>query len=118
MKLSMNIISLALLAMTGVTADGPVRVYHPSLFVCYMYVPQLFVSWDGESDCVTKSHGHVELLCQRLNSDAPVHGHSEFGCERCVDRADYLFRANYVVKRKGADDYTIPLPVLRCYWLT
>jgi hypothetical protein len=43
MQLSMNVLSLALLAMTGVTADGPVRAYHPSLFVRYMYVRQLFV---------------------------------------------------------------------------
>ncbi len=81
MKLYMNILSLValLLAMAGVTADGPVRAYHPSLFVCHMYVPQLFVSWDGESDCVTKSYGHFESLCQRLNNDAPVRVHSEFG---------------------------------------
>ncbi len=33
MKLCMHILSLALLAMTGVIAEGPVRAYHPSLFV-------------------------------------------------------------------------------------
>jgi hypothetical protein len=33
MKRLMHILSLALLAITGVTAEGPVRAYHPSLFV-------------------------------------------------------------------------------------
>jgi hypothetical protein len=56
MKISMNMLSLALLAMTEVTADEPVRAYHPSLFVGYMYVPQLFVSWDGEKVIVSRSH--------------------------------------------------------------
>jgi hypothetical protein len=32
MKRLMHILSLALLAITGVTAEGPVRAYHPSLF--------------------------------------------------------------------------------------
>jgi hypothetical protein len=42
MKVFMNIVSLALLVMTRVTADEKVRAYHPSLFVGYMYaVPQL-----------------------------------------------------------------------------
>jgi hypothetical protein len=35
MKLHMHILSLALLAMAGVTAEGPVRAYYPSLFVCF-----------------------------------------------------------------------------------
>jgi hypothetical protein len=47
MQLSMNILSLALLAMAGVTVDGQVRAYHRSLllsFVAYMmYDPRLFV---------------------------------------------------------------------------
>ncbi len=34
MILLLNVVSLSVLAMTGVTADGPVRAYHPSLFVC------------------------------------------------------------------------------------
>jgi hypothetical protein len=33
MKLSMYLLSFALLAMTGVTAVGPVRAYHTPLFV-------------------------------------------------------------------------------------
>jgi hypothetical protein len=35
MKLLMHVLSLALLAITGVTAESPVRAYHPSLFVCF-----------------------------------------------------------------------------------
>jgi hypothetical protein len=40
------------------TAEGPVRAYHPSLFVCYiMYVPQLFVMMSmTEQRC--SGHGH------------------------------------------------------------
>jgi hypothetical protein len=50
-------LSLALLAMNGVTADQAVRAYHLSLFVGYMYaVPQLFVSWDGEKVIVSRRH--------------------------------------------------------------
>jgi hypothetical protein len=45
-QLYLNILSLALLAMPGVAADEPVRVYHPSLFVCYMLVRDF--SFDGD----------------------------------------------------------------------
>ena len=109
-KIYMNILSVTLMAMTGVTADGLVRAYLPSLFVCYMYVPQLFVSRDGESDCVTKSHGKFEFLCEQLNKGAPAHQHSEFGCQQRIDCADkrelmmipyqYLVPVPHTVQRK------------------
>jgi hypothetical protein len=122
MKTYVKILSLALLAMTGgVTADGPVRAYHPSFSFATCMFPNF--SFDGTDKVIeSRSIGHVELLCQRLNNDAPGHGHSELGCQRRVHRADSIFQVpplfGFFQNGTTCTNYSVPTTAKTCLLFT